>query len=173
MNQIQNRQKSAQIVIVDDDEMFRESLIQNLSDAGYSTRAFDNGSSALSHLAISDTPDMILLDWKMPGLTGIETRQWFASWLPHSVTATRFHMDGKLYLGSGYPAGIKLPNGRHWNRNLLANPYVRVRIAGKIYEGHATYIEDGPERQALIRKYGPMFWSPGFYLHVWRVDPVK
>ncbi len=108
-----------------------------------------------------------------PGLTGIETRQWFASWLPHSVTATRFHVDGKLYLGSGYPAGIKLPNGRHWNRNLLANPYVRVRISGKIYEGHATYLEDGPERQALIRKYGPMFWSPGFYLHVWRVDPPQ
>jgi len=108
-----------------------------------------------------------------PGLTGIETRQHFASWLAHSVTATRFHMDGKLYLGSGYPAGIKLPNGRHWNKNLLANPYVRVRIGKKIYEGHATYLEDGPERQALIRKYGPMFWAAGFYLHVWRVDPVK
>ena len=108
-----------------------------------------------------------------PGLTGIETRQHFAAWLAHSVTATRFHMDGKLYLGSGYPAGIKLPNGRHWNKNLLANPYLRVRIAGKIYEGHATYLDDGPERQALIRKYGPMFWSPGFYLHVWRVDPPK
>ena len=31
-----------------------------------------------------------------PGLTGIETRQHFASWLAHSVRATRFHMAGKL-----------------------------------------------------------------------------
>jgi hypothetical protein len=108
----------------------------------------------------------------LPGPSGIETRQYFASWLAHSVTAGRWHVDGKLYLASGYPAGITLPNGRHWNRNLMANPYVRVRIGNKIYEGSATYIEDGSERQALLRKYGPLFWSPGFYLHVWRVDPI-
>ena len=60
------------ILIVDDDEMFRESLIQNLSDAGFATRAFGDGQSALQELATADLPDVILLDWKMPGMTGIE-----------------------------------------------------------------------------------------------------
>ncbi len=104
--------------------------------------------------------------------TAVETRQWFASWLPHSVTTGYFPTDGKMYVASGYPAGITLPNGRHWNRNLLANPYMRIRVAGKLYEGRATYLEDGPERQAVLRQYGPIFFSPGFYLHVWRVDPL-
>lgn len=72
MQQIQDRQRNAQILIVDDDEMFRESLIQNLSDAGFTAQAFDSGSRALSHLAEADAPDMILLDWRMPGMTGIE-----------------------------------------------------------------------------------------------------
>src|SRR5688572_27483075 len=52
-------------------------------------------------------------DWtfaqKVPGLTGIQTYQSFAPWLAHSVLATRFVHNGRLYLGSGYPAGIKLP----------------------------------------------------------------
>jgi two-component system response regulator ChvI len=64
--------RSERILIVDDDGMFRESLVQNLSDAGFSTTAFEDGPSALSHLTEAGPPDMILLDWKMPGMTGIE-----------------------------------------------------------------------------------------------------
>lgn len=60
------------ILIVDDDELFRESLIENLSDAGFATVAFADGTSALRHLANGDTCDIILLDWKMPAMTGIE-----------------------------------------------------------------------------------------------------
>jgi len=63
---------NGQILIVDDDGLFRESLVQNLSDAGYVTLGFEDGPSALSHLAEGKTPDIILLDWKMPGMTGIE-----------------------------------------------------------------------------------------------------
>jgi len=59
-------------VIVDDDGMFRESLIQNLSDAGYVAIGFEDGPTALNHLAQASVPDIILLDWKMPGMTGIE-----------------------------------------------------------------------------------------------------
>src|SRR6267142_3695154 len=66
-----NDRRSGQILIVDDDGMFRESLVQNLSDAGFSTIGFEDGPSALSHLA-QHVPDIILLDWKMPGMTGIE-----------------------------------------------------------------------------------------------------
>ena len=60
------------IVIVDDDGMFRESLAQNLSDAGFSITSFSDGPSALKYFSDTGTPDMILLDWKMPGMTGIE-----------------------------------------------------------------------------------------------------
>jgi len=65
-------QEGGRILIVDDDEMFRESLAENLSDAGFATTAFGDGPSALRHLADARTPDIILLDWKMPEMTGIE-----------------------------------------------------------------------------------------------------
>jgi two-component system response regulator ChvI len=64
--------QNGEILIVDDDGMFRESLIQNLSDAGYVAIGFEDGPTALSHLAQASVPDIILLDWKMPGMTGIE-----------------------------------------------------------------------------------------------------
>jgi len=60
------------ILLVDDDEMFRESLIQNLSDAGFGTQAYGDGPSALRDLGNGVLPDVILLDWKMPQMTGIE-----------------------------------------------------------------------------------------------------
>ena len=63
---------SDRIMIVDDDGMFRESLAQNLSDVGFDIQSFEDGPAALRHLTEAGAPDMILLDWKMPGMTGIE-----------------------------------------------------------------------------------------------------
>src|SRR5437764_6353539 len=72
MNRHHPEAESGRILIVDDDGMFRESLAQNLNDAGFSTISFGDGVSALRHLGEAGPPDMILLDWKMPGMTGIQ-----------------------------------------------------------------------------------------------------
>jgi len=60
------------IIIIDDDALFRESLEQNLADAGFEILAFENGLLALSYFANGGGGDLILLDWKMPDLNGIE-----------------------------------------------------------------------------------------------------
>jgi hypothetical protein len=86
------------------------------------------------------------------------------------VLTTRFVHKGRLYLGSGYPAGIKLPEGRHWNRNLQSDTRARIRISGKLYDGNLVYVTDSVEREEIWREYGPMFWAPGFYLHLWRFE---
>ncbi len=62
----------ARVVLVDDDDLFRESLGQNLSDAGFDVRDFGSGESALEHLLADKGDDIVLLDWKMPGMNGIE-----------------------------------------------------------------------------------------------------
>ena len=63
---------SQHVLVVDDDPFFRESLQQNLIDAGYEALAFDSGAAVLSFLAEAPPVDLILLDWRMPGMTGIE-----------------------------------------------------------------------------------------------------
>jgi len=63
------------ILVVDDDALFRESLSTNLIEAGFSTSALPDGSSAVRHLASGPDTDIVLLDWKMPGMSGIEVLQ--------------------------------------------------------------------------------------------------
>ncbi|HLI12293.1 MAG TPA: response regulator transcription factor [Alphaproteobacteria bacterium] len=60
------------VVLVDDDELFRESLGQNLIDAGFSVVSFGSGETALDHLLNQQSGDIVLLDWKMPEMNGIE-----------------------------------------------------------------------------------------------------
>lgn len=63
---------TARVVLVDDDDLFRESLGQNLSDAGFEVRAFGSGEAALEHLLVEKGDNIVLLDWKMPQMNGIE-----------------------------------------------------------------------------------------------------
>src|SRR5258705_3558230 len=72
MNLHHPEQESGRILIVDDDGLFRESLARDLTDAGFATPSCGDGVSALRHLTESGPPDMIMLDWKMPGMTGIQ-----------------------------------------------------------------------------------------------------
>ena len=53
------------LLIVDDDDLFRESLGLNLVDEGYEVTSFANGQDALSYLD-RGSADVMLLDWRMP-----------------------------------------------------------------------------------------------------------
>jgi two-component system, OmpR family, response regulator ChvI len=62
----------ARIVLVDDDDSFRESLGLNLLDEGFTVVSFGDGAAALRHFAHGGSADAILLDWRMPGMNGLE-----------------------------------------------------------------------------------------------------
>jgi CheY-like chemotaxis protein len=57
------------ILVVDDDDDFREALSEVLTDAGYPVQQAENGEVALSRVA-AESPGMVLLDLKMPVLDG-------------------------------------------------------------------------------------------------------
>jgi two-component system response regulator ChvI len=65
-------QATSRIVLIDDDELFRESLEQNLRDSGFVVRAFDRGEPALAFFETGGGADVVLMDWKMPEMNGIE-----------------------------------------------------------------------------------------------------
>lgn len=59
------------ILVVEDEASQREVLVYNLQAEGYRVSQADNGEEAM--LIISeDPPDVIVLDWMMPHLSGIE-----------------------------------------------------------------------------------------------------
>jgi CheY-like chemotaxis protein len=57
------------ILVVDDDDDFREALSEVLTDAGYPVQQAENGEVALSKAA-EEAPGIVLLDLKMPVLDG-------------------------------------------------------------------------------------------------------
>jgi len=60
------------IFIVDDDDSTRRALSQRISKGwGFKSRSFSSGEALLE--ALDDNPDAILLDFTMPGLSGVET----------------------------------------------------------------------------------------------------
>jgi two-component system phosphate regulon response regulator PhoB len=59
------------ILIVDDEDAIREMISVALELAGFSWVEADNAQSAHS-LVVDDRPDLILLDWMLPGVSGIE-----------------------------------------------------------------------------------------------------
>ena len=66
MSQIQ-----AQVLVVEDEPAQREILTYNLEKEGFAVRSAGNGEEALLMIAEAP-PDLVILDWMMPRVSGIE-----------------------------------------------------------------------------------------------------
>ena len=62
---------SASILIVEDEEPIRILLAYNLEAERYRVRATAQGED-VPHLVADERPDLIVLDWMLPGISGIE-----------------------------------------------------------------------------------------------------
>ncbi len=60
-----------QILVIDDSMVVRELIAQYLEDGGYILETAANGEAAWAAICQSP-PDLIISDWSMPGLSGIE-----------------------------------------------------------------------------------------------------
>jgi two-component system, OmpR family, response regulator ChvI len=60
------------LLLVDDDDSFRESLGLNLLDEGYEVTSVASGRDALGFLQGGGSVDVVLLDWRMPNLSGLD-----------------------------------------------------------------------------------------------------
>jgi diguanylate cyclase (GGDEF)-like protein len=58
------------ILVADDDLAYRHLLQTTLSSWGYQVATVGDGAAAWQTLQADDPPDMVILDWKMPGLDG-------------------------------------------------------------------------------------------------------
>lgn len=60
------------VLLAEDDRVSRKILITSLEKWGYETLVTFDGSQAWEELQKPDAPAMIILDWMMPGLDGLE-----------------------------------------------------------------------------------------------------
>jgi two-component system response regulator AtoC len=74
----------ASIFVTDDEPAIRSALVKRLSRRQHQVKGFDSGDALLDALD-RDIPDLILLDLKMPGLSGLDTLKELQPKSPHSL----------------------------------------------------------------------------------------
>ena len=84
--------------------------------------------------------------------------------LPHSVTTYCTFFDGDLYLFSAYYQGGTFPDERGWNRNVMRDSRVRLKIGDRLFDQTVRLVTDADTRAAVhanaVAKY-PEWSSPG------------
>ncbi len=67
-----SREEQFRLVLVDDDDDYREVAGAELGDYGFDVIDFPDGPALLDHFATGNTTDLIVLDWNMPTTNGID-----------------------------------------------------------------------------------------------------
>lgn len=85
----------------------------------------------------------------------VETRTWYG--VPHSVTTVCVSHGGSLYVPSVYLDGGTFPDARFWNRNVVRDPRVRLKIGDRLFERSVVVVEDPDERGEVLAAFGRKF----------------
>lgn len=67
-----NEEKTQSILLVDDDRLILSTLSEDLTQAGYSVSAVESVDEAEQWLINNTWPDLVILDVRMPGRSGLE-----------------------------------------------------------------------------------------------------
>jgi two-component system response regulator ChvI len=60
------------VLLVDDDALYLETMMAELEDRGFAVRGFPDGPSLFKELDRAPEADALLLDWTIPGMSGID-----------------------------------------------------------------------------------------------------
>ena len=62
------------VFIVDDEDVIRRGIVKRLTRHHFNVRDFNSGEALLNFMdSQNEAPDVLLLDFKMPGMNGLET----------------------------------------------------------------------------------------------------
>ena len=60
------------IVLVDDDDLYREVMTADLEDRGYAVVAFADGAALLAAVQAGLEAEAVLIDWSLPQMSGLD-----------------------------------------------------------------------------------------------------
>ena len=102
--------KTFEILIADDDAQFCRTLRLALTAKGYAVQSVPDGMSALDAV-LDRPPDVVLLDWSMPGMDGIQVCQAIRAYsnVPIILLSAHFAISKDLALHAGANDFLRKP----------------------------------------------------------------
>ncbi len=146
------------ILLVEDERQLAEVILRELAAHGYRTLHAADGVAALE-LHAAEAPDLVILDWMLPQLDGLEVLRELRRRGPTPVlmlTARREEADRVIGLEVGADDYLTKPFGM---RELLA----RVRALLRRIERVQQIVEADRSRQERVLSYGSLMLDPAGY----------
>ena len=140
--------KEFNVLVVDDEQEFRELTVKRLNKRGLQAKGAENGLEALEILDKNSQNDVILLDVKMPGIDGIETLRQIRAKYPLMEVVL---LTGHASVDSGIE-GMKLGAFDYLMKPIELDPLLEK--LGEAYEKKRMHQEK--IEQAQIKKFMSM-----------------
>ena len=140
------------VLIADDDSLCRKVLTTLLERAHHEVVPFQEGASALKALLAPDSPPVAILDWMMPGYTGVELcaklRAADLTVRPYVIMHSARGQKSDIIAGLDAGADDYLPKPVNW-AELLA----RLRAAVRIIHYQRELGRHVVELEGLVQRY--------------------
>lgn len=107
------------ILVVDDDALILMSTVSMLDDLGHTVVEAGSGTAAMEILRTGQPVDLLLTDYAMPGMTGLDLAR----------AAQKLRRDLKILLATGY---AELPEGSVLDIPRLPKPYTQDQLASAV-----------------------------------------
>lgn len=156
---MENIQNKLRLLLVDDEDEFRLATSRTLSRRGFIVTEAADGEAALKAIR-SEIPDVVLLDLKMPGLSGIETLQKIREiepLLPVIILTGHGNFDSAI-------AGIKLEVA-----DFIQKPVDVDQLGIRI----KAILEKGDDRVLREPTISELITSPSLYPKVYVDEPMN
>ena len=111
------------ILVVDDDQQVRTTIVRGLSALGYGVRDAASGAEALELIA-QQKPQLVILDYMMPGMDGAETAREIA----------RIDPDLPVIFSTGHAALRVLRQAAGEDVSILEKPFTLAELDQLINE---------------------------------------
>jgi CheY-like chemotaxis protein len=107
------------VLVVDDDLLVLENTAAMLEDLGHAVVEARSGEEAVALLRLTRTVDLVVTDYAMPGMTGLQLADAVAAERPGTV----------LLLSTGY---AELPSGERSSLPRISKPFDQAALAKAI-----------------------------------------
>jgi two-component system response regulator (stage 0 sporulation protein F) len=111
------------ILVVDDDQQVRATIVRGLTALGYAVREAAGGADALAQVE-AQRPQLVILDYMMPGMDGAETAREIA----------RIDPDIPIIFSTGHAALRVLRQAAGEDASILEKPFTLAELDQLIAE---------------------------------------